>query len=121
ANPFDAAERKKARANDLFRFKAHFRGAQLPDGLMPLLSFDAGYGGMVRCEDGLVSLSCCIRRGRLERLQRQGNESAAEHVFAHIKRSCPRVVDVLAHATREGAWLAAGPLRPGIRAPYTHG
>ena len=49
------------RASDLFGFKAHFRNVNLPAQLMPLLAFPGGYGGMVHANDGLVSISCCIR------------------------------------------------------------
>ncbi len=54
---------------DLLGFKCHFAGSALPRGLMPLLAFRGGYGGMVRCEDDLVSLSCCVRRDRLAALR----------------------------------------------------
>jgi len=117
-NPFEAAARERVRASDLFGFKAHFRGVNLAEGLMPLLSFQDGYGGMVHCQDGLASLSCCIRRSRLDRLPLDFGESAGERVLAHIKATCPAIAPVLTNAVREGAWLAAGPVRPGIRARY---
>ena len=33
--------------SDLFAFKAHFSQSRLPAGLMPLLAFPGGYGGLV--------------------------------------------------------------------------
>lgn len=121
ANPLDASPRKMPRDRDLFGFKAHFRNASLPDGLMPLLSFAEGYGGMVHCQDGLTSLSCCVTRGRLSQLRQEPNECAGEQVLEHIKRSCPAIIPVLANAERDGAWLSAGPIQPGIRRRYSSG
>jgi 2-polyprenyl-6-methoxyphenol hydroxylase-like FAD-dependent oxidoreductase len=104
------------RPRDLLAFKAHFGNSALPPGLMPLLAFPSGYGGMVHCDGRRVSLSCCIRRDRLAVLRAgQPEEAAGEAVFAHILDSCHGVRDALAGARREGPWLAAGPLRPGIR------
>src|SRR5262249_8234072 len=54
---------------DLLGFKAHFTGSDLPPGLMPLLAFPGGYGGMVHTDGGRVSLSLCIRRDCLARLR----------------------------------------------------
>jgi flavin-dependent dehydrogenase len=110
------AAREFARPSDLFGFKAHFHNAQLPDGLMPLLVFAGGYGGMVHTDAGRVSLSCCIRRDLLVKLRRQtSTDPAGEAVLEHILESCLGVRHALADATRVGAWLSAGPIRPGIR------
>jgi menaquinone-9 beta-reductase len=107
-----------ARPNDLLGFKAHFLGSRLPKGLMPLLAFPDGYGGMVHCDSGRVSLSCCLRRDRLARLPRLTCEGsgkpAGEAVLNHIRQSCPAVRIVLENAHQEGEWLAVGPIRPGI-------
>lgn len=104
------------RPGDLLGFKAHFSGSSLPPGLMPLLAFPGGYGGMVHCDGGRVSLSCCIRRDTLAELRSHpAAESAGEMVFGHILDSCRGVRDALNGARREGPWLAAGPLRPGVR------
>jgi menaquinone-9 beta-reductase len=100
---------------DLLAFKAHFRNCDLPDGLMPLLAFPGGYGGMVQCDGGRTSLSCCIRRDRLGRIRGQHSGNAGDAVLAHIGASCRGVDNALASAIREGEWLAAGPIRPGIR------
>jgi flavin-dependent dehydrogenase len=105
-----------SRPSDLFGFKAHFLDSQLPTGLMPLLVFPGGYGGMVHSDHGRVSLSCCIRRDELERARRTAAPvKAAEAVFAHIKKSCRGVEEALAGARLEHEWLSAGPMRPGVR------
>jgi flavin-dependent dehydrogenase len=67
-----ATERQPSasRPGDLLAFKAHFRRSNLPAGWMPLLSFPGGYGGMVHCDNGRTSLSCCIRRDQLESIMR---------------------------------------------------
>jgi len=110
-----------SRPGDLLAFKAHFQNAALPAGLMPLLSFADGYGGMVQCEGGKVSLSCCIRRGRLEKLTRKDGESAGDAVLAHILNSCQAVRPVLEGAAIADSWLSAGPIQPGIRRCYADG
>ncbi len=105
------------RATDLFAFKAHFFDCGLPAGLMPLLVFPGGYGGMVHSDGGRVSLSCCIRRDYLARCRRLWPDTkAADAVIAHIRTSCRGVDAALAGATRDASWLSAGPIRPGIRA-----
>jgi flavin-dependent dehydrogenase len=103
------------RASDLFGFKAHFINSELPEGLMPLLAFPGGYGGMVHVDGGRVSLSYCIRRDRVSALQGPHRGEAGEAVLAHILESCAGVRHALRGANREGQWLAAGPIRPGIR------
>ena len=60
-----------SRSDDLLGFKAHFENADLPPGLMPLLAFPGGYGGMVRGAGDVVSLSCCVRRDALETARRR--------------------------------------------------
>ena len=110
----------RQRPSDLFGFKAHFRGARLPPGLMPLLVFPHGYGGMVQTGHDRVSFSCCIRRDALEQCRRMrgmagASARAAEAVFAHIEDSCAGVREACSGAALEGAWLSAGPIRPGIR------
>ncbi|TIU46089.1 MAG: FAD-binding protein [Mesorhizobium sp.] len=107
---------KSSAASDLFGFKAHFRGASLARDLMPLLVFPGGYGGMVWADQDRISLSCCIRRDVLTRLRKEGGAmSAAQAVHAHILASCPAAVSTIGDASLEGEWLAAGPIRPGMR------
>ncbi len=113
--------RPSDRPRDLFGFKAHFRGARLPEGLMPLLSFVNGYGGMVHCDGSCISLSCCLRRDRLNRLPRHTGDCAGDAVLAHILATCPAARPILEGAALEGSWLSAGPIQPGIRPAYDGG
>jgi flavin-dependent dehydrogenase len=76
---------------------------------------------MVHCDGGRVSLSCCVRRDRLSVIRQQHGGSAGDAVLAHILDSCLGVRRVLDGADRIGDWLAAGPLRPGIRLPRRDG
>ncbi len=109
---------KTSRASDLLGFKAHFHGAALPAGTMPLLAFPGGYGGMVWADAGRLSLSCCIRRDRLAALRQTHPAGAAEVLAAHLAASCRGVREVLDGARLSEAWLATGPIRPGIRTRY---
>lgn len=113
--------REPPRAADLLAFKAHFSGSDLPHGLMPLLAFPGGYGGMAHVDGGRVSLSCCVRRDRLTWLRERDPRPAGEVVFEHIRRSCAGVEHALARAVLDGPWLAAGPIRPGIRVGIANG
>ena len=110
------------RQSDLFAFKAHFRRCDLPHGLMPLLVFPGGYGGMVHSDSDRVSLSCCIRRDYMKRLRRELPDiKAAEAVLQHIRVSCRGAHQALACAQLENTWLSAGPIQPGIRKRYSQG
>ncbi|MDX8440010.1 NAD(P)/FAD-dependent oxidoreductase [Mesorhizobium australafricanum] len=115
---------KKSHPSDLLGFKAHFTGSTLPPDLMPLLTFPGGYGGMVLADHGRLSISCCIRRDVLARLRASharehgGRVSAAETIEHHLRTTCRGARDALEQARLEGPWLAAGPIRPGIRASY---
>ncbi|MGX7873453.1 hypothetical protein ACVDG5_012385 [Mesorhizobium sp. ORM6] len=78
--------------------------------------FPGGYGGMVWADQDRMSLSCCIRRDVLAGLrEKSGALSAGQAVHAHIVASCPGAVSAIGSATVDGEWLAAGPIRPGIR------
>lgn len=112
--------KQKPLAADLFGFKARFRATALPVDLMPLLCFPGGYGGMVHSDDGRVSLSFCIRRDELARI-RGGRSTAGDEALGHIEDSCLGVREALLHAERDGPWLAAGPIRPGIRLIHERG
>ncbi len=109
--------RSAAAPSDLLGFKAHFLGARLAAGLMPLVLFPGGYGGLVESDSQRVSFSCCVRRDVLAhaRSTRPG-QSAGDALLAHAMASCRGLREALAPARRDGAWLAAGPIRPGIRA-----
>jgi flavin-dependent dehydrogenase len=102
--------------SDLLAFKAHFTESELPVDLMSLLVFPGGYGGMVHSDSGRVSLSCCVRRDQLHECRRRyQRQRAGESVLEHIKASCLGVRQALQYARLQGAWLSAGPIRPGIR------
>ncbi|MEJ0092762.1 MAG: FAD-dependent monooxygenase [Methylocella sp.] len=116
--PLPSQLERQNRRQDFFGFKAHFKGASLAADLMPLLVFEGGYGGMVWADQGRLSLSCCIRRDALARVRDLYRGPAAQAVFAHILSSCPAARMALGGAALDGAWLAAGPIRPGIRASY---
>jgi flavin-dependent dehydrogenase len=112
-----APRRATRRAGDLLGFKAHFRDARLPEGSMPLILFPGGYGGLVASDTGRTSFSCCIRRDALARCRAgRPGRSAGDAVLAHAMDSCRGVREALEGAAREGPWLSAGPIRPGIRA-----
>ncbi len=120
--PADGARREREpRAADLLGFKASFRGTALDDGLLPVLAFAGGYGGMVVASDGLATLACCIRRDRLNVCRRgAAGTRAGETIEALLRRECRGVREALAHASRAGPWLAAGPIRPGVRLGSGH-
>lgn len=103
------------RASDLLAFKANFRQTRLQKGLLPVLGFSGGYGGMVWADGGITTLACCIRRDQLEASRRTSpGLSAGEVIETLLKEQCAGVKTALQGATREGAWLAAGPLDTGI-------
>lgn len=109
---------RERRPSDLLGFKASFRNAALDDGLLPVLAFAGGYGGMVVASHGLTTLACCIRRDMLAACRREGAAAgiaAGERVEALLRCECRGVSEALAEASRVGPWLAAGPLRPGVR------
>lgn len=108
--------------SDFLGFKSHFRDGELPSDLMPLLAFPGGYGGLVNSDGGRMSLSCCIRRDILQATRsRHPGLQAGDAVLKHISQSCLGVRQVLSQAKREGSWLSAGPIRPGIRRHYADG
>lgn len=113
--------RLATRASDLLGFKARFAQASLPAGLMPLVLFRGGYGGLVHTDAGEVSFSCCIRRDALAQARRSHAGSAGEAVLAHAMRHSRALRETLGEARVEGAWLSAGPIRPGIRRAIDNG
>ena len=117
ALPAGRARRRGGRgAGELLAFKANFTGVDLDDGLLPVLSFPGGYGGMVVADGGVTTLAACVRRDRLEAWRRaRPGMPAGDVVEAMLQRDCGGVRTALERAHREGAWLAAGPLAPGIR------
>lgn len=111
-----AAHRVTRRGSDLLAFKANFRGTALAPGLLPVLSFQGGYGGMVVAGAGLTTVACCIRRDRLHLLRQASPGMAAGLVVeTMLARECTGVRMALQGARRDGPWLASGPIDPGIR------
>ncbi len=107
--------------SDLFAFKAHFTQSRLPPGLMPLLAFPGGYGGMVQSDGARLSLSCCIRRDALIRVRQRHGGKAAAAVLAHIVDTTRGARLALENAELEGHYLSTGPIHPGIRARHEDG
>jgi 2-polyprenyl-6-methoxyphenol hydroxylase-like FAD-dependent oxidoreductase len=110
------------RGSDLFGFKASFVGAALPAGVLPVLAFSGGYGGMVVAEGGRVTVAGCIRRETLRVLRVRSRGTSAGIAFeGHLRTSCPGVQESLEGARRIGSWLTVGPLRLGIRVGEARG
>jgi menaquinone-9 beta-reductase len=112
--------RERHRTSDLFAFKANYADARLAAGLLPVLSFPGGYGGVVMGDAGRTTLACCVRRDalRLARAAAPG-AGAGEAVERWLLRHCPGLGDLLRGATRVGGWLSVGPIRPGVRVSGT--
>jgi len=108
------------RPADLLAFKAHFRGAALASDTIALAPFPGGYGGVLMLGDGRATYACCLRRDALDALRRPGL-SAGQSVFRHALHASAGLRAAFAAAQRDGAWLASGPLRAGVRAPYRDG
>jgi flavin-dependent dehydrogenase len=105
------------RGRDLLAFKANFIGSQLEAGLLPVLAFDGGYGGMVLADGGVMTLACCIRRGVLQDARRATpGLRAGEVLQTYLQQQCQGVAEALRGAQRAGEWLAVGPIRPGLAA-----
>jgi menaquinone-9 beta-reductase len=102
--------------SELLAFKASFLNAALPSGLLPVIAFDGGYGGMVMAGHGRTTLACCIRRDALDRCRREApGVAAGEAIEAYLRRSCHGIAEALRGAHRDGPWLSVGPIRPGVR------
>jgi 2-polyprenyl-6-methoxyphenol hydroxylase-like FAD-dependent oxidoreductase len=102
--------------HDLLGFKAHFRATRLAADAMPLVLFPGGYGGLVTSDAGRTSFSCCIRRDTLQAARSaHPRAGAGEAVLAHAMATCAGLREALGGTVRDGPWLGAGPIRPGIR------
>lgn len=108
-------QRAERRESDLLGFKARFSNARLPEGLMPLVLFPGGYGGLVHTDAAEVSFSCCVRRDTLAAARKRDGGGAGDALIAHATAHCRALRETLEGAWRHGAWLSAGPIRPGIR------
>lgn len=107
------------RSGDLFAFKANFSGSQLAPGVLPVISFAGGYGGLVIAENGQLTLAGCIRRDALKACRAVAPGLTAGEAFERYLRTHTAALrHALAGARREGAWLGVGPIQPGIRAPW---
>lgn len=122
AQPMQRPPQQAPRGSDLFAFKANFVNGRLSPGRLPVLAFAGGYGGMVRAEHGRLTLACCVRRDMLKRWRAAAPaRTAGDAVEAQLRRECALVREALQGARRDGAWLATGPVRPGIRLPEQPG
>ena len=111
---------KRARRSDLVAFKANFSGASVEPGLLPVLALRGGYGGMVVADGGMLTLACCLRRDALREWRATApGSTAGDAVQAGLAARCRGVRLALDGARREGAWLSVGPVRPGIRTPWS--
>jgi flavin-dependent dehydrogenase len=116
------SRRQPARGSDLLAFKIYLENGSLPLDVMNMLVIPGGYAGMVNCDSGLLSFSCCIRRDHLDTLrQRSPNQKAGAVVYEHVIESCPGLKFAVNNSRQNGDWIAAGPMRPGIRRPYKEG
>jgi flavin-dependent dehydrogenase len=111
-----ASLRAPPRASDLFAFKANFTMTALRPGVISVLAFEGGYGGMVLARGGIATVACCVRRDRLaEARLKMAGATAGDAVEALLMRGCAGVKEALRGAMREDKWLSVGPIRPGIR------
>jgi 2-polyprenyl-6-methoxyphenol hydroxylase-like FAD-dependent oxidoreductase len=111
-------KRRAQHKSDLFAFKANYRNAQIEPGVLPVLAFPGGYGGIVLGDHERTTLAFCIRRDVLRGVrERHPSRKAALAALAHVEANCSGVCDVLAGAELEAPWLSVGPIQPGIRAP----
>lgn len=118
ANP-ESQIRRQHRDSDLLAFKGTYRNARIAPGLLPVLAFQGGYGGMVLGDHGLTTLAFCIRRDALHAQRtRHPAPTAAMAALAHVRSTCAGVDDALADAEPVDRWLAVGPLQPGIRTAW---
>jgi len=108
--------RAETRGSDLFAFKANFLRARLEPGLLPVLAFDGGYGGMVLGGGGQITIACCVRRDALRGARADAAGGSAGAAVEDLLRRCAGVRRALDGAERVGTWLSVGPIRPGRRA-----
>lgn len=120
ADPFEVDSPRRAhRGSDLFAFKGNFRHASLANGLLPVLAFPDGYGGLVVGDHARLTFAFCLRRERLRQCRRHHpGLSAAAAACEYVQRQVPEVRVVLDGAEPDASWLAVGPVDPVIRSPW---
>lgn len=110
------------RGGDLLAFKGTYRNTRIAPGLLPVLAFAGGYGGMVLGDHGLTTLAFCIRRDALrERRADAPGQPAAAAALTYLERHCDGVRHALDGADCVERWLGVGPLQPGVRTPLRTG
>lgn len=103
------------RPSDLFAFKANFAGASLEQGLLPVLSFPGGYGGIVIAGGACATFAFCLRRDALAQARSAfPGMTPAEAAQNWVKRHSSAAAILLEDGVQVGKWLGAGPIRPGI-------
>ncbi|HYD32976.1 MAG TPA: FAD-dependent oxidoreductase, partial [Methylophilaceae bacterium] len=94
--PFMDHARVRNSSGDLFAFKANFQNSHLQPGLLPVLAFSGGYGGMVLDGSHNLTIACCVRRDALRACRAQfWRPTAGESVEAYLKASCSGVEHAL--------------------------
>lgn len=115
----ECSRRPTRKAGDLFAFKANFSSSQLAPGLLPVISFVGGYGGLVIAENRQLTLAGCIRRDALKACRTAApGQTAGEAFERYLRTGAGALRDALTGARREGTWLGIGPIQPGIRGPW---
>lgn len=105
----------RSRPSDLFAFKANFADVPLESGLLPVLSFPGGYGGMV-IGGANATLAFCMRRDTLMQARSQfPRMKPAEAAYGWVTRHASAAATLLGAGVQCGKWLGSGPIRPGIR------
>lgn len=119
SDPFAVGARHAHRGSDLLAFKGNYLHASLAPGLLPVLAFPGGYGGMVLGDHGRITFAFCVRRDLLRRCRAaHPGIPAAMAAREYVQRQVAGVRAALADAEPDAAWLTVGPIRPGIRSPW---
>jgi flavin-dependent dehydrogenase len=119
ADPRGPRRIARRRAGDLFAFQANFSGSHLAPGVLPVVSFAGGYGGLVVAENRQLTLAGCIRRDVLKACRvNAAGRTAGDAFEEYLREHTGALRNVLEGARREGTWLGIGPIQPGIRAPW---
>lgn len=103
------------RSSDLFAFKANFVRTALEPGLLPVLAFPGGYGGIVIADGARATFAFCLRRDALMKARsRFTGLKPAEAAQCWVRRHSSAAAALLDDGVQLGKWLGAGPIRPGI-------